>query len=128
MSEENPYRMVTPGEARKMGIRKAEFLNALADERARQDQKWGCNVVDPDRMVVVLLEEVGEIARALLERDKVGLDKELVQTAAVCSKLFELLAIPQVDELAFRSRSNATLDESKAAKTVFDREIARGGR
>jgi len=104
VSEENPFRTVTRAEGRRMVIRKAEFLNAIVDERERQDAKWGRNVVGPDRMLVVLAEEFGEIARALLERDKPGLEKELVQTAAVCSKLFELLAIPEVDELAFRLR------------------------
>ena len=79
-----------------MAIAKAEFLNAIADERTRQDEKWGRNFVGVDRMLVVLMEEVGESAKAQLERDEgpastEELLTELVQVAAVCSKLFELI-------------------------------------
>ena len=69
----------------------ARFLRNVAHERKQQDAKWGQNIVDVDRMIVVLLEEVGEVARAQLEDDRSNLCVELTQVAAVCSKLFEML-------------------------------------
>ena len=106
MSEENPFRECKISEAHAMATRQRQFLEGVAEERKRQDARWGTNVVGADRMIVVLAEEFGEIARALLERDKVGMEKELIQTAAVCSKLFELLTIQEVDTQAFASRGD----------------------
>ena len=70
-------------------------LELVAAERDRQRAKWGtphrwgqgdCSTLDPpdDRVkLAVLAEEFGEVARALLERDRDGLATELVQVAAV---------------------------------------------
>jgi NTP pyrophosphatase (non-canonical NTP hydrolase) len=68
---------------------------ALVDaERERQRERWDGNHdwgtgdcaspnVDPSTKLVVLVEEVGEVARALLDRDPHELQRELVQVAAV---------------------------------------------
>lgn len=68
---------------------------ALVDaERDRQralwgrDHEWGkgdCSspAVDEGVKLAVLAEELGEVARALLEGDRPGLARELVQVAAV---------------------------------------------
>ena len=70
-------------------------LELVAAERDRQRAKWAtphgwgqgdCSTLDPpdDRVkLAVLAEEFGEVARALLERDRDGLATELVQVAAV---------------------------------------------
>lgn len=61
----------------------AATLNDVIAERARQDAKWGA-----DRRLgrgawhLILSEEVGEVAKAALERDP-GLRDELIQVAAV---------------------------------------------
>lgn len=93
MSESNPYRIADAEQAKTMAERQSAFLVFLAHERGRQDQKWGKNVVDLDRMIVVMGEEFGEVCRGLLERDRENLEVELVQLAAVCSKLFEILGV-----------------------------------
>jgi NTP pyrophosphatase (non-canonical NTP hydrolase) len=67
------------------------FVNAMTliyDERQRQDQKWGwpnngLAGTDLHKKVSILLEEVGEVANAVLELDWDNLEKELVQVAAV---------------------------------------------
>ena len=53
-------------------------------ERQRQNAKWGPqHHVDP-HWFVILSEEMGEVARAVYERDDPGeLEKEIVQVAAV---------------------------------------------
>jgi hypothetical protein len=63
-------------------------LQLVANERARQDAKWGAaNIVNKDRKsaLVVLMEEVGEAARADLEDDSGGFRDELIQVAAVAA-------------------------------------------
>lgn len=84
-------REATWGEVKVMAEAQARFLRDVAAERKRQDEKWGQNFVTVDRMLVVLLEEIGEVARAQLEGDHSHACRELTECAAVCSKLFELI-------------------------------------
>lgn len=74
----------------------------IDQERERQKQQWGkehgwgfgdCSspAVDPAVKVAVLTEEIGEVARAVLERDGKQLVVELVQVAAVALAWLELL-------------------------------------
>ena len=91
MSEKERSHKATWGEAKAMADAQKLFLRQLVDERKRQDEKWGQNIVDRDRMVVVLLEEVGEVARALLDGDVSNLSTELIQVGAVCSKFYEMI-------------------------------------
>lgn len=63
---------------------RSDYLNEVDQERDRQDRKWGSQRHLDDRTwLTILVEEVGEIARASLEHDPEGLRKELVQVAAV---------------------------------------------
>lgn len=75
-------------------MNRAEVYEYIDDERARQSEKWGgvhqwgigdCSslaVRDPVK-VMVLLEEAGEVARAVLDGERDQLERELVQVAAV---------------------------------------------
>lgn len=71
---------------------RSHYIDMIDQERERQDVKWGWTDSDrsilpgddPHAKVSVLLEEVGEVAKALLEDDQPGLDEELIQVAAVC--------------------------------------------
>ncbi len=74
------------------------ILQAISAERDRQDELFPeqapehrAQRVYPHTMVSILVEEVGEVARATLEADGAELRKELVQTAAVCVKWLEVL-------------------------------------
>lgn len=72
-----------------------KIFDEIYDERERQAKKlsgvdtgWGIGDCSSRSMreevkVMVLSEECGEVARAVLEHDKDGLRKELVQVAAV---------------------------------------------
>jgi NTP pyrophosphatase (non-canonical NTP hydrolase) len=73
---------------------RADILKAIDDERAHQREKWGCShpwgygdcssgMVETTTKVMVLAEECGEVARAVLDRNYVNLKDELVQVAAV---------------------------------------------
>jgi NTP pyrophosphatase (non-canonical NTP hydrolase) len=69
------------------------ILFDIYDERIRQDKKWGkINKKMLPLMPSVLLEEAGEVARAVLEKDHENLQVELVQVAAVCVKWLEILS------------------------------------
>lgn len=58
-------------------------------ERQRQDEKWGPSEGRPVPTMAVLVEEVGEAAKAILEDDLPGLRDELVQVSAVAAAMVE---------------------------------------
>lgn len=104
-NEPGSYPRATDAQIRAMAIRRARFAELVEQERKRQDEKWGKNIVPLDRMLVVLGEEFGEACRGALELAKPGgfenLQDELVQVGAVASKIYELLLIldlARVDE------------------------------
>lgn len=79
-----------------------EIFAAIAAERARQHDKWGrahswgfgdCSSPDVAEPVkaAVLAEEVGEVARAMLDGNREALRTELVQVAAVAVAWLESL-------------------------------------
>ena len=85
-------------------MKRAEVYSMISDERRRQAKKWGANhgwgegdcsspLVDAPVKVAVLSEEVGEVARAVLERDSQALARELTQVAAVAVAWLESLEI-----------------------------------
>ncbi len=68
------------------------IFSEIIRERERQDKLHGPPGTESDeRMVAVLAEETGEVAKAMLEGDKEGLKKELIEVMAVCCKWREAL-------------------------------------
>lgn len=55
----------------------------VGKERDRQDKKWGKQDHEPDRWLRILVEEVGEVARAIDENKPEDYITELIQVAAV---------------------------------------------
>ena len=49
----------------------ASILTEIKMERRRQEAKWGTRSNHPGLWLIILTEEVGEVARAILERDGV---------------------------------------------------------
>lgn len=87
-------------------LARRQIFSEINAERARQDQKFGwieseTSVLpgtDEHRKMSVLGEEVGEVAKALLERDwgndtTEHVEQELVQVAAVCVAWLEAARI-----------------------------------
>lgn len=83
-------------------MNRAEVYALVDDERRRQSllfdgaHPWGegdCSspLVTPIVKVAVLTEECGEVARAVLDRDRDALRMELVQVAAVAVAWLESL-------------------------------------
>ena len=73
-------------------------INAVRDERQRQEKKWGEQNHDPYTYLAILIEEVGEYAQACLQTQfggkHGGLDhmrEAAVQTAAVALAIVECL-------------------------------------
>lgn len=61
-----------------------QVLMEVRAERLRQDEKWGSQrALHPRTWLTILVEEVGEVANASLERDHANYREELVQVAAV---------------------------------------------
>lgn len=69
-----------------------EIFALIRQERAAQDAKWGANRRQSASMwLTILVEEVGEVAKAILERDLGALVHELVQVAAVTVATLEAI-------------------------------------
>ena len=61
-----------------------DVLAEVTAERGRQERKWGDQSGNTARTwITILLEEVGEVARASLEHDGLNFYEELIQVAAV---------------------------------------------
>lgn len=64
-------------------------LDDVLFERRKQVSKWGQQDHDEDRWMVILMEEVGEVARAIFDDDPANYREELVQVAAVAVAAIE---------------------------------------
>lgn len=70
--------------------RETFFKIDIADERDRQDRKWGVTQLSLDVHFRVLAEEFGEVAKALNEKESLDrVKEELIHTAACCVKMAE---------------------------------------
>lgn len=68
---------------------RTEALHSVLVERYRQEELHPDNTLED--MLPVLIEEIGEVGRALQNDDRVNLEEELVHVAAVCVRWLELL-------------------------------------
>ena len=66
-------------------------LKEVLNERLNQEAKWGEQNHDNPLYVTILTEEVGEVAKAILEKDIQNLREELIQVAAVAVAMVECL-------------------------------------
>lgn len=65
-------------------VRYVPTLHEIEAECHRQDQKWGAERAHTSVLwLTILMEEVGEVARAIIEEKPGDYRKELVQVAAV---------------------------------------------
>ena len=67
------------------------FRKAVREERQRQLDKWGQQFHDAPIWFTILSEEVGEVAKAILENDSDECMNELVQIVAVIETWVESL-------------------------------------
>ena len=85
---------------------RAFIFELINQERRRQDEKWGRRPgywpASQDRKLAVLVEEVGEVAEAILTDSKgkpaQDIRMELVQVAAVAVAWLETLPVKEDDE------------------------------
>ena len=66
-----------------MDITKKGFQDLISMEREYQLKQWGDQKHSDEKWLAILLEEVGEVAKAILEEDDVELLKEMCQVGAV---------------------------------------------
>lgn len=66
-----------------------DILGDVLHERESQYEKWGQQDHDEDRWMVILMEEVGEVARAIFDENPDNYRKELMQVAAVAVAAIE---------------------------------------
>jgi len=73
---------------RKVAI-KHGIMAEILEERDRQDDKWGEQNHSPSYWFTILMEEVGEAARAVCEWDMDSYREEMIQVAAVAMAIVE---------------------------------------
>ena len=66
-----------------MKITKEAFNDLIQIERNAQDEKWGEQRHSDEKWLTIILEELGEAAKAVLEKNEEGLLEETVQVAAL---------------------------------------------
>ena len=66
-----------------MKITGQAFNDLIEMERNAQDAKWGEQNHSNEKWANIALEELGEVAKAVIENDDVALMPEIVQLAAV---------------------------------------------
>ena len=66
-----------------MKITKETFNDLIQMERNAQDEKWGEQRHSDEKWLTIILEELGEAAEAVLEKNEEGLLVEVVQVAAL---------------------------------------------
>lgn len=84
-----------------MKINPAVLLD-IERERERQETKWGEQNHPPEWWEVILLEEIGEAAKGLLEGDGTAYRAEMIQAAAVT-----IAAIESLDRASAKSAGAA---------------------
>lgn len=62
---------------------------AIQAERRRQDEKFGVQDHSPEKWLAILVEEVGEVAQAILQGTVEDYREEVVQVAAVAVAILE---------------------------------------
>jgi NTP pyrophosphatase (non-canonical NTP hydrolase) len=68
-----------------------KIVEAIKQERVCQDAKWGKQNHPPVVWLTILMEEVGEAAKAILSHDEGNYRTELIQVAAVAVAAIESL-------------------------------------
>lgn len=76
-----------------------KIFEYIADERIRQYEKWGPQYHQDNTWVMILMEEVGEVAKSIVDRVNnadskahlADMKKEIVQVAAVAVAWLECL-------------------------------------
>lgn len=80
---ENPASPMPKGTKRRQMIYWDDITGDIGKETLRQKQIWGIQNHSPLKWLAILMEEVGEVSKAILEKDYEGYYEELVQVAAV---------------------------------------------
>ena len=66
-----------------MEITKEAFNDLIQIERDAQDEKWGEQRHSDEKWIVIILEELGEAAKAVIEKNEADILEETVQVAAL---------------------------------------------
>jgi hypothetical protein len=76
-------------------VERVEVFNRVNILREQMDRKWGDLSIAQGRgdsfVVTLLAEEVGEVARAVLEKDGENLKDELIDIMQICTAWLEAL-------------------------------------
>jgi NTP pyrophosphatase (non-canonical NTP hydrolase) len=69
----------------------SEVIADILEERKRQDAKWGTQKHLPETWIPIIMEEIGEGCKEILEGNRENAIKEFTQTAAVIVNMLECM-------------------------------------
>ncbi len=67
----------------------SRVLEEVKVERLRQHACWGEQNFTPENFLPILIEEVGEVGKAIYEQKKDNYRRELIEVAAVACQMIE---------------------------------------
>lgn len=70
----------------------------IKSERLYQDNRWGVRNQENEKWLSILVEEIGEVAQAMLEGENLKVREELIQVAAVAVAWLECIERRRADE------------------------------
>lgn len=77
------------------GLKGVEFDAPITNEDFHQRVKWGNQEHSLEKWFIILSEEVGEMAKAILENDLPGLLKESNSVATLAIKIYRMVDLYQ---------------------------------
>ena len=81
-----------PWTAMPVTIKRQKVFNWINFERHKQDAKWGADRKHhPLYWLAILVEEVGEFSKAIIERNVSGMREEGIQVGAVSTMILEVM-------------------------------------
>lgn len=86
---EEPMDDLTKKTPRSTSIIQRGIFEEVARERDRQDAKWGEQNHSDEYWLGIAMEEVGEVAKAVIERNSDAMFEEIIQTIAVLCQWIE---------------------------------------
>lgn len=104
--------------------RRMLIFNEISSERYRQDQKHPApSGFAVDLRMEILVEEVGEVAKAKFEGDFIEMRKELLEVAAVCVRWVESMDSEAID--SFRDRVLMGISPTEAERAFYREAVKR---
>jgi len=110
------------------GLPPSEVETLIHEERERQEAKWGDQSGHSSyKWLLILTEEMGEVAKAILEENEEEAKKEVIQMAAVCCQILEIYNKRGETSMSEQEKVLDVVSVEDAKKKVSDVQVVGNG-